>query len=161
MSSGYYGFTNVTLASFFNNTYNSNSAVFVDANDPFSWSDAARFGCTVYGNGKDESDNCDASAAVSLLCKAHLTMTGNQEQTYIVDLYRWDPCGADNTELVATATLNTIGSGLPVCENFTLNNADMRFDGTESLFFSVRQTTPGSGSAQARVDLRWTGEAAT
>ena len=161
MSSGYYGFTNVTLASFFNNTYNSNSAVFVDANDPFSWSDAARFGCTVYGNGKDESDNCDASAAVSLLCKAHLTMTGNQEQTYIVDLYRWDPCGADNTELVATATLNTIGSGLPVCENFTLNNADMRFDGTESLFFSVRQTTPGNASAQARVDLRWTGEAAT
>ena len=38
---------------------------------------------------------------------------------------------------------------------------DMRFDGTESLFFSLRQTTPGAGSAQARVDLRWTGEAAT
>jgi hypothetical protein len=161
MSSGYYGFTNLTLGSFFNNTYNSNSAVFVDANDPFGWSDAARFGCTVFGNAKDGADNCDASAAVSLLCKAHLTMTGSQEQEYIVDLYRWDPCGADNTELVGTATLNTIGSGLPVCENFTLNNADMRFDNTESLFFSVRQTTPGNASAQARVDLRWTGEAAT
>ena len=39
--------------------------------------------------------------------------------------------------------------------------ADMNFDGTESLFFSVRQTTAGTASAQARVDLRWTGLPAT
>jgi len=160
MSSDYYGFTNILLGSFYTNSDKIN-AVFVDTQSPLNWSDAAKFGCTVFGNAKDGADNCDASAAVSLLCKAHLTMTGNQEQTYIVDLYRWDPCGADNTELVGTASIDTIGSGLPVCVSFTLNNADMRFDGTESLFFSLRQTTPGAGSAQARVDLRWTGEAAT
>ena len=160
MSSGYYGFTNLLLGSFLTQS-NHNSAVFVDVNDPTLWTDAARFGCTVYGNAKDESDNCEATAAVSYLCKAHLTMTGNQEQTYIVDLYRWDPCGADNVEFVATASINTIGSGLPVCKSFTLNNADMNFDGTESLFFSVRQTTAGTASAQARVDLRWTGLPAT
>lgn len=160
MSSGYYGFTNILLGSFFTQS-NHNNAVFVDNNAPSAWTDAARFGCTVFGNGKAEFDNCEESAAVSRLCGAHLTMTGNQEQEYIVDLYRWDPCNSDSTEMVATASINTIGNGLPVCQSFTLNNGDMNFDGTESLFFSVRQTTPGAGSAQARVDLRWTGIAAT
>jgi hypothetical protein len=155
MSSGYYGFTNVLLGSFFTNNDKIN-AVFVDSNSPLAWSDAARFGCTVFGNAKNEVDNCDPNAARSFLCKAHLTMTGNQEQTYIVDLYRWDPCGADNTQLVGSATVNTIGNGLPVCKDFTLSNSNMYFQGTDSLFFSVRQSTPGSGSAQARVDLRWT-----
>lgn len=160
MSSGYYGFTNILLGSFFTQS-NHNNAVFVDSNSPIQWSDAARFGCTVFGNGKDQFDNCDNGSASSLLCGAHLTMTGTIEEQYIVDLYRWDPCGADNTELVATASINTIGSGLPVCQAFTLSNANMRIEGTECLFFSVRQTTPGTGSAQARVDLRWTGIAAT
>jgi hypothetical protein len=158
MSSGYYGFTNILLGSFFTQS-NHNNAVFVDNNAPSGWTDAARFGCTVFGNAKAVEDNCDANAAVSFLCGALLIMTGNQEQTYVVDLYRWDPCNSDSTELVATASINTIGSGLPVCQPFTLNNADMNFDGSESLFFSVRQTTSGAGSAQARVDLRWTGVA--
>ena len=86
-------------------------------------------------------------------------MTGNQEQTYVVDLYRWDPCNSDSTALVGTASINTIGNGLPVCQPFTLSNANMNFAGSESLFYSVRQTTSGAGSAQARVDLRWTGVA--
>ena len=158
MSSGYYGFTNILLGSFFTQS-NHNNAVFVDNNAPSGWTDAARFGCTVFGNAKAVEDNCDANAARSFLCGAVLIMTGNQEQTYVVDLYRWDPCNSDSTALVGTASINTIGNGLPVCQPFTLNNANMNFAGSESLFYSVRQTTSGAGSAQARVDLRWTGVA--
>ena len=88
-------------------------------------------------------------------------MTGTIEETYIVDLYRWNPCVVDATELVASASINTLGGGTPVCQTFTFESPDMKFDTTECLFFSVRQTTPGTGSAQARVDLRWTGVEAT
>jgi len=93
---------------------------------------------------------------VATLCKAHITIMGNSEIDYIVELYRWDPCAVDNTVVIGNINISTVGSGTPVCGDFTLTHADMSFDGTESLFFAVRQAAAGTGSCQARVDLRWT-----
>ena len=162
MSGAYFGYDNLTLAGWSAN----NSSIKirqVSINSPTGWTDATRLGATVYNNALPGgvSGTCNTTSDVATLCKAHITIMGSAEIDYIVELYRWDPCSADNTVAIGDINISTVGNGTPVCGDFTLTHADMSFDGTESLFFAVRQSAAGTGSCQARVDLRWTYSEAT
>ena len=157
MSGAYFGYDNLTLSGW--NAGDSPIRIRqVSINSPSGWTDPTRLGATVYNNALRQGDigPCDSSSLVSTLCKAHITLMGNAEINYRVELYRWDPCNADSTESIGNVNVQAVGNGVPVCAEFTLTNADMSFDGTESLFFAVRQNSSGTGSCQARVDLRWT-----
>tara|TARA_R110002167_G_scaffold1992_1_gene9891 strand:+ start:4629 stop:7340 length:2712 start_codon:yes stop_codon:yes gene_type:complete len=156
MLNAYFSYTNISHVTW--GPSDGNKLIQIAVGDATTWTEADRVGATVYNNALTAGDTgvCDPTSAVSTLCKAHLTVIGSAEISYSIQLYRWDPCNADTTVKIAEGLFSTQGINIPVCLDIPLIAADMSFDGTDSLMFSIKGESGGSEKIQGRVDLRWT-----